>query len=370
MNFKYSKHPEQGSLVLTDFNCASFEKRLGAGDFYKIIWAKDNDVTLDVLSIAEAGNSSCSIPFYCDETYYLRLEVKGSPALRFANHNLYQTLQADGGCCDGPVPSLVDSTLIYIQWAKAIVENPYFIDFIQPVVFDELGNPWFQDAATAVSYNSVATQIWDNYVSNGHIAGASGGMRLLGAYVDTKFSNCTFEVTDHFEKEPIKILASLVDYTGDPCVFEGVCVIEECPALQGMGFGETVARDLIMSESYLQNFFASNDLRIREITQGNNILDSVNRDILYTRYYIQHSVPRFNNPSGVFDNDQYLLEVIATDVLKGGAAAGTNENPVPPNAGSFESFMDTWLTNCGNECTSLVIRNCTPCVPVLVPVVV
>ena len=48
MNFRYSKYPEQGSLVLTDFNCASFEKRLGTGDFYKIIWAKDNDVTIGI----------------------------------------------------------------------------------------------------------------------------------------------------------------------------------------------------------------------------------------------------------------------------------------------------------------------------------
>ncbi|MGK0430754.1 MAG: AraC-like DNA-binding protein [Psychroserpens sp.] len=48
MNFIYSKHPEQGNLVLTDFNCASFEKRLGTGDFYKIIWAKDNEITIDI----------------------------------------------------------------------------------------------------------------------------------------------------------------------------------------------------------------------------------------------------------------------------------------------------------------------------------
>lgn len=312
------------------------------------------DATIEVLAVdgAVVTDPSCAIPFYCDETYYLRLEVKGSPALRFANHNLYQTLQADGGCCDGPVPTEVDSTLIYIQWAKAIVENPFFIDFIQPIVFDELGNPWFQDAATAISYGSVGTQIWDNYVSTGHIAGASGGMRLLGAYVDTTFNNCTFEVTDHYEKEPIRILASLVDYTGDPCVFEGVCVIEECPALQGMGFGEQVARDLIMSEKYLQNFFASNDLRIREITQGTNILDSVNRAALYTRYYIQHSVPRFNNPSGTFDNDQYMLEVITQ----------------APNT-AFEDFMDAWLGNCGNDCVTRVDRGCEPCVPTPVPVV-
>ena len=314
------------------------------------------NATINVLAVdgAVVVDSSCCIPFYCDETYYLRLEVKGSPALRFANHNLYQTLQADGGCCTGPVPTEVDSTLIMIQWAQAIVENPYFIDFIQPIVFDELGNPWFQDAATAISYGSVGTQIWANYVSTGHIAGSCGGIRLLGAYVDTVFGNCTFAVTDHYEKEPIRIYASLVDYNGDPCTFEGICVIEECPPLQGMGFGEQVVRDLIMSEAYLQNFFAT-DKRIQEITQGDQILGSVNRGVLYTRYFIQHTVPRFNNPSGTYDNDQYLLDIIAPTPLIG--------------AGGFEEFMTAWLLACGNECTTRVDHMCSPCAVTPVPIV-
>ncbi|MFT4697098.1 MAG: AraC-like DNA-binding protein [Flavobacteriaceae bacterium] len=48
MNYKYSKAPLQGNLILTDFNCASFESRLGEGDFYKIIWVKDNDISIGV----------------------------------------------------------------------------------------------------------------------------------------------------------------------------------------------------------------------------------------------------------------------------------------------------------------------------------
>ena len=48
MNFKYSKHPEQGNLILTDFNCASFKNRLGTGEFYKIIWARDTNVTIGI----------------------------------------------------------------------------------------------------------------------------------------------------------------------------------------------------------------------------------------------------------------------------------------------------------------------------------
>lgn len=307
------------------------------------------------VTTVDAADAGCCIPFYCDETYYLRIDVKGSPALRFANHNLYRTLDAYTGCCSGPTPVETDSTLVYIQWAKQIVEDPYLQNFIQPIVFDESGNPWFPDADTATSYGSAATQIWDNYVSPGHTDGDCGGMRLMGAYVDTVFGNCSFQITDHYEKEPIRILASMTDLTGDPCVFEGVCVVEECPALQGMGFGEQVIRDLILSESYLQNFF-STDIRIREITQGDAVFAPAGIDLrsgMFTRYYLLHTVPRFNNPSGTFDNDQYMLDIVTNG----------------PNT-SFETFMDTWLTNCGDECTSLVVRGCTPCDPIDVPVVV
>ena len=48
MNFKYINFTNQGSIFLTDFNCASFDKRLGQGDFYKIIWAKDKDLDLAI----------------------------------------------------------------------------------------------------------------------------------------------------------------------------------------------------------------------------------------------------------------------------------------------------------------------------------
>ena len=301
------------------------------------------DVTLDVLTTATVGEATCSKEFFCDETYYLRIDVKGSPALRFANHNLYQNFQADGGCCEGPEPAAIDSTLIMLQWATQMVESEYMKDFIRPVVFDQVGNPWFATAAEATAAGWPATQIFSEYVSPGYMAGTTGGIRLIGAYVETKFGNCSFESTDFYEKEPIRIYGSLVDYTGDPCVFEGLCVITECLGIQGMGFGETVLRDFILSESYLQNYFA-NDKRIREITQGDDILDAINRNALYTRYYIQHVVPRFNNPSGVFDNDQYMLEII------------TNER----NA-VLEEFMTAWLRGC-SDCMILPEDfGCTDC---------
>lgn len=291
--------------------------------------------------------STCCFEFYCGETYYLRVDIKGSPALRFLNHQSYHTVDAYTGCCPTPTPTLVDSTLVMISWATELVNSDYTKYLILPVVFDETGLAWYAPDTTVDPYTGAAitsAQWWTAYVSPGHTVGACAGMRLFGAYVETKFGDCSFQVTDFFEKEIVSIFASMVDYNGDPCVFEGICVYNDCKGLQGMGFGEQVLRDLILSESYLQNYFSS-DIRIREITQGSDILAAVNRNALYTRYYLLHSVPRFNNPTGVFDNDQYLLEVITN----------TSNN-------LFENDVTTWLEGCGNGCSVLKTYDCTPCV--------
>jgi hypothetical protein len=146
------------------------------------------------------------------------------------------------------------------------------------------------------------------------------GLVLTGAYVDTVFGDCSFKPTDHFEKEPIQIYASFVDDINDPCQHESLCVTKVTLGKQGEGYGETIIRELILSESYSQNYFSCNP-RIREITQGNAIYDAIDRSFnpttglyntKYDVYYLLHSVPRFNNPTGTFDNDQYLLKVVIT----------------------------------------------------------
>jgi hypothetical protein len=296
----------------------------------------NNDATFDVNSVnAAAGNGSCCATFLCDETYSLRLDIKGSPALRFLNRNTYLTVDAYTGCCDDDdiTPTPVDSTLVFIEWARQIVNSPLISPFVKLVVIAQDGTILYDPATSPGDLAQTASGLtWDDYVSPGYIEDACGGLIIEGAYVDTKFGDCTFQSTDFFEKEPVLIYASLMDLNGDPCEFEGLCVIKECNAKQAEGFGEQVIRDLILSESYRQNFFHS-DLRIREITQGNQMLTDVNRDAQYDRLYLLHSVPRFNNPSSTFDNDQYLLEFVGL--------AGS---------GSLTALIETlndWLTECG-----------------------
>lgn len=295
----------------------------------------------------------CCKEFLCDQSYSLRLDIKGSPTLRFLDHNAYRETAVWTGCCPAgalaPVP--VDPTTVYIGWAQYLLNSPLINPFIQIIIYDQAGLP------IGVAND---TNAWAAYVAQPVVACVPGnptpgaGMTIIGAYVGTIFGDCTFYPTDFFEKEPVKLIASMVDYTGSVCDFTGVCVTESCCPRQGNGFGDTVLKDLILSERYQQNdFYTGKDLRIREITQGYDVTSAVNRSAFYTRYIIQHNVPRFNNPTGVFDNDQYQLEIITN---------GTDTN--------LETFLSTWVTSptCGS-CDGLETYSCGPicCVPLVIP---
>jgi hypothetical protein len=274
--------------------------------------------------------TDCCKEFLCGETYNLRLDVKGSPALRFLNHNAYYTATAYTGCClPGTIaPTPVDSTEVMILWANDLLRSPIVSPFIQIAIQDENGVIWYAPGTNATFLAAEGASTWDKYVSTGHVANKCAGLILNGAYVDTRFGDCTFQISDFYEKQPVNLYVSEVDYNGDPCEFTGLCVVNECLGSQAMGLGETVLREMILSESYRQNFFSS-DFRIREITQGNQIVNAIDRQALYYKVHILHSVPRFNNPSSTFDNDQYLLEVIFTD-----ATAGT----------TFWNAVKAWLS--------------------------
>ena len=307
-----------------------------------------DEVVQPIFEVTAGVGANCCKEFFCGETYTLRVDVKGSPALRLLNHNSYIIASAYGGCCpDGAIaPVVIDSTLIFKQWAEAITRYPVISPFMQIILVDEIGTPWYAPGTDATFLADVGADTWDHYVEQPHVEGNCAGMVLNGAYVDTKFQNCTFQISDFYELEPVRLYASEVDLNGDPCLFDGVCVITECQGRQAMGYGESVARDVILSEQYRQNFFHS-DFRIREITQGYSVFDYINRNTLYTRYFLQHNVPRFNNPSSTFDNDQYLLEVITCGDIR-----------------PFETFVNDWLDNC-SQCTGLEIENCvTDCEPV------
>jgi len=231
-----------------------------------------------------------------DKTYRLRVDLKGSPALRFLNHQLYRTLDAYTGC--GEAGALVDPTTVAILWAKQLTEYPLLKDFVAVTVYDHNENEVtdLEDYAVDATINANDTAV----------------LEIETAYLETKFGSCTFTPTDKYELEPLVIYTSFVDETGDPCAVSGISSQETRAAIQASGVGETVLRDLILDGRYLQNAYPDSSrvdsLRMREI-EADPALATVNKDGLYDQVLILHNVPRFNNPSSTFDNDQYLIVV-------------------------------------------------------------
>ena len=302
--------------------------------------APTTPATINILTV---GEQDCEFTFLCGETYNLFINLSGNPVLRMLNHDSYRKLAAYTGCCpeDSIEPTPVDSTLVFADWAQQIVESPYLTNFIRPIVFDQAGNPWFATAEEAVAEGWPATQIWSNYVSTGYVEGSLAGMRLIGAYIDTRFETCSFQVSDYFEKDIVKMDITLSDEEGNPCQFNGLCVTTECCGFNGQGFGDTYLKEIIQHERYLQNNM-STDPRIREITQGTYLRDILNRFAFYDKYVIQHVVPRWNNHSSQLDDEQYSLAVYVP--------AGTDMS-------AFERLVGTWLQNANNPLGDTITVN-------------
>lgn len=306
----------------------------------------------------------------CDSTIRLRLDVKGSPALRFLNHQLYQTLDAYTGCCDAN-NAAIDHTVALLKWADQINEEPLVKEFVQAKVWVEAhasvaidptaasativvanadrtkftvgdkvvaagipantvivsvgaadsassGNANVVLSKAATSSTNVNAAIFDPAVSATYVpatsslAAVNSHMDIIAAYVDTTFGNCTFTPTDFYGLEPLFIYASVVDESGEPCKVECLTVSESQTPAQVSGLGETVLRELILDGRYLQNAYPDSSrvdsLRMREI-EADPALATVNRAALYDQVLILHNVPRFNNPTSTFDNDQYLIVV-------------------------------------------------------------
>tara|TARA_B100000900_G_scaffold140127_2_gene118742 strand:- start:15000 stop:16484 length:1485 start_codon:yes stop_codon:yes gene_type:complete len=308
-----------------------------------------------------AGDPNCCPTFLCGENYHLRVDVKGSPALRMLNRQAYQEVTAYTGCCedDSIAPVAVNPAIVMLEWQRGIQESVILTGsgpngrtnaepFVIPVVTvtaagsgGAVGNGttlvYPAGTAPAVLLSAVAaTNAFLGLVGPATVIATTAdaytpaaytdecaGLTLVGAYEETRFGDCTFQPSDFYGTEPLRLFASEVDLNGDPCEFTGICIVNECEGKKPQGLGESVLRDFILSESYRQIPFAT-DLRIREITQGNDMLGTgpgqVDRTALYDRAFILHTIPRFNNPSGTFDNDQYLLDIAAPT----GGAAGLN----------------------------------------------
>ena len=336
-----------------------------------------------------------------DTTYRLRLDVKGSPALRFLNHQLYKTLDAHSGCDTvAGTTNTVDQNVVLLKWKDQINEAPLLKDFVvakvwnlttasvainptagsativvanadrtafqvgEKVVFASLAggsqvvsvgaadsassgyanvvltkNAVASTDGNAKIYSEVATGTYAPVTAANDVAAVDSHLEITAAYVETKFGACTFTPTDFYELEPLFIYTSFVDESGDPCAVNGFVSAEIQAPKQASGLGETVLRELILDGRYLQNAYPDSSrvdsLRMREI-EADPALNTVNKAGLYDQVLILHNVPRFNNPSSTFDNDQYLIVVHVP--------AGTSTS-------SITSFITSSASAAGNAVT-------------------
>ena len=312
---------------------------------------------------------------YSDNTYRLRLDVKGSPALRFVSRNLYDTLDGFSGCDTvAGTTNTVDQNVILLSWKDQVNESLLLKEFVvakvwnlttasvaidptaasatiivanadaalfqvgEKVVHASLAGASYvvsigaADSASAGNanivlskaavastngnakiYSQIATGTYAPVVSSANdIAAVDSHIEITAAYVETKFGACTFTPTDFYGLEPLFIYTSFVEESGDPCATNLFASAELQAPKQASGLGETVLRELILDGRYLQNAYPDSSrvdsLRMREI-EADPALNAVVKGNLYDQVLILHNVPRFNNPSSTFDNDQYLIVV-------------------------------------------------------------
>ena len=293
----------------------------------------------------------------CGTSYYLRVDVKGSPALRFLSHNLYRTFSSNNICCpaDPTASTAIDPMQVQTSWAWQIARDPIMSQFIQAVLtwnsgagtttFDVAAwyaaNPTLMDTdlyadiqSEAATYPYGLTSAEEDYLPGESTVPC---MNLIGAYVDTQFGTCSFHPQDFYELAPVKIYPSITDQLGDPCVDQIWCTNLDQLGVQGDGYGYKLLRDVILFRRYMQEQYVY-DPRLREVMNQDQAYQWIDQTSQYTTYGILHSVPRFNNPTGVFDNDQYLVTMIMPPT-ECGVSGGDDD---------FEDWMNAYLAAAGN----------------------
>ena len=237
--------------------------------------------------------------FTCTNHAQLRIDLKGDRVMRALNRNFYHVLDMTK-CCTGESPTAPTALEIMTEMAAQINEHSIMMNFISAAV-------------TSAVVGGVTT--------------ATLTITLLEGD-ETTFSDCSIDTRDWYATQPLVLIVTEVDNEGDACS-TGCFKNSEDANLPATGqttivqadsvSGETVLRDLILDGRYRQdggwNQGNRDSARFREIQKADKLLAAVNRAGKYTLYYLQHSVPRFNNPTGVFDNDQYVICVAVDSAL-------------------------------------------------------
>lgn len=246
----------------------------------------------------DGTNADTAPKFYCGQTYRLRIDAKGALALRIVGHNLYHVFDVFTGCCtDQDNPVAVDPIWVLAQFAQQINGHPIFSKFLHAMVTTPDGD--------------INVDTYEALTDAGDIDAAIGGLRLEARIVDPQFFGCSSDVLDYYNEEPLMITsAQLVDEGGDVCSgFKQLAFTQLWPGRPPQGSGMMVYRDFVLSQAYKQERYPS-DVRLREALDMHGITPNVTSiSSLYDTYYILYGVPRRSNPTGVYDCDEYLIQL-------------------------------------------------------------
>lgn len=278
--------------------------------------------------------------FTCGQTYELKLEVLGEPALKTFNKFMYNNFMAWGGCCGsncttGCTSSYTDAAAIMLQWKDNIYTTPNWAPtsnwagFVTPQVFINLEGVKTEVYSALDYQQGRITDPDDIYVPNTtDPETVIATLQITVAYTDTTFSNCTFSLTDSYDYYPAFVTGSLVFQSADPCAWN-TTINTSVPNMytqlqaprQPKGLGWTVRHKLILEDKYQAYPWSDGpgvlDLRMRETEGSNWILDNVPSGALYDKVVIEWFLPNQQNTSSNYDGSEnvFILHVpTGTDV--------------------------------------------------------
>lgn len=163
------------------------------------------------------------------------------------------------------------------------------------------------------------------------------GIRLTGAYIETKFGNCSFDPTDAYELDNVIISASQFWADNETNCEDNWPVTELQQPKYASGVGETVYRQLIEFLGYRkEDYFC--DPRMRETQDLQVVLDVVDRSKYYKLYYLTYNVPYRNNSTNMYNDEQYEILVAFPETV---------------DTSAFEQLINGYVTSVGIQLKAL-----------------
>ena len=326
------------------------------------------------------ANLSC---FPCDEQPMFRADIKGTAVLRYINHNAYATLNGalpmpatnaqDGSgalatsfvvggttytydpnnidmCCGTQVAGTTAGI------APSIVAINLRDQFNNDPILSKFATATLEISSGGAAYAGI-TAVQEQSIYAGGALGVAAGAATpttgsaTGAWVatdlykikftmknscelQTQFGDSSFDTRDFYLMGDLKAIVQMQDETGEACIpCQGFVTFTESATefKQRRISADTVARDILLTERYRQSPYDQgrrDSSRMRQQEGMDQIITEIGRDATsgtcagaYRAYHLVHNVPRFNNPSGTFNNDQYHYTVYVA--CSGGSSAAT-----------------------------------------------